>query len=539
VLAWYALPVLVHRFAPPAAVVETIETDDRIDEFTVPCGFTLPFQADTSDMVHILVETLARGQRDPIKKARQELADMGPSVLPELERRFDASYAQAFEHGIVENVLGVCTIAKEDWGLELLRRGARHPKESVRMGALSGLQRHGTAADYDLVLGLMPLASTPQSQSEILGTLHQLDRERFGKDLAGWLERKEFPLLERAACAACGDIEDPDTIERLRVQAESRALDLQLVLLGPAARAGNEEALAFLRAKLGDPDVSVREQALQALARSGLGAEVHVAMELDGDRRMRLLAAQVVAGLPDDPETRGWLSSGLSDEDRDVRALCMQELCRRADPRAIAEALEALRGDARSREAGINALREAFPVDPPTVERTYDFVTTLYAERQGGDPAVLAGLLQTLSQVPGTRSAEFLLEQGRTLGGRISGWRPHRWCVHEAINTGTAGREVLQRALPLEHDPLRRIDLLEAITQDATEEVRATLRAIIDDPAANPYERVYAASRLVLLGPWTEVAPYLKRVYLATTDPVVRPALHCLLWAWYGAASER
>ncbi len=538
-LAWYGLPAIMHRFDRPTVVIETIETDDRIDEFLAPCGFTLPFQADTSDMIHIMVETLARGQVTPLKHARQELAAMGPVVLPELERRFDASYAQAFEHGILENVLGVCTIATEPWGLDLLRRAARHPQETVRMGALAGLERHGTAEDYDFVSACLPISGSPQSQSEILAILHRLDRERFGRDLAGWMERNEYPLLERTACGWCGDVEDPATIERFRLLAETRPDDRKLFLLGPAARTGDEAALAYLRAKLGDPDPVLRDQALQAFARSGLGSEVHVVLELDSDPRLRLLAAQILGGLPADAETGAWLSMGLADGDLAVRSSCLQSLCRRGDPRAIAEAIEALRGDARSREVGIRALYEAFPVDPSTIDRTYDFLTTLLVDRQRGDPAVFIGLLQTLSQVPGARTAQYLLEQGRVLGGEIRGWRPHRWCVHQAINSGPEGRKYLRSVLPLERDPLRRIDLLEAITQDADDDERAILHGIIDDPATNPYERVYACSRLILAGPWTEVAPYLKRMYLATTDPIVRPALHCMLWAWYGAASER
>ena len=35
-------------------------------------------------------------------------------------------------------------------------------------------------------------------------------------------------------------------------------------------------------------------------------------------------------------------------------------------------------------------------------------------------------------------------------------------------------------------------------------------------------------------GPASEVAPVLKQVYNETTHTVVRPALQCLLWTWYG-----
>ncbi len=522
-----------------AEVVETLPTDDRIRHLVAPCGFTLPFEADTTDMTHVLVETLARGQRDALKQAREELAGMGPAVLPELERRFDASYAQAFEHGILENVLGVCTIASEPWGVGLLRRGARHPQETVRLRAVAGLARHGGPEDYDYVAGCMPLTTTPQSQGDILDALHVLDRERYGSDFAGWLERGEYPLLWRHGCALVGDLRSSDTIARLQAQADQKPADMKPFLLGPAAREGDEQALAYLRAALGDATPMTREQALRALGSSGLGHEVHVVLELDLDRRLRLLAAQPLAALPPSEETREWLSIGLADVDADVRAVCLGALCARGDPRAIAEALEALRGDARSRELGIGSLRGAFAAEPATIARAFDSLTALCAQREGGDPDLYVGTLRALAQVPGAPTARFRLARGRSLEGRISSWRAFRWCVFHAINSGPEGRAVFRAELATELDPLRRIDFLEVITQDTDDEVREILRGLIDDPATDPHERVYASALLIRQGPAKSVAPYLKRIWLATTDPVVRPALHCLLWAWYGAASER
>ena len=44
---------------------------------------------------------------------------------------------------------------------------------------------------------------------------------------------------------------------------------------------------------------------------------------------------------------------------------------------------------------------------------------------------------------------------------------------------------------------------------------------------------LYAADRLVRIGPASVVAPTLKRVTLRVEDPTVRPALQCLLWTAY------
>ena len=58
---------------------------------------------------------------------------------------------------------------------------------------------------------------------------------------------------------------------------------------------------------------------------------------------------------------------------------------------------------------------------------------------------------------------------------------------------------------------------------------------MILDERSTPYEVLYAAGRLVRLGPAAEQAPFLKRaVYFENTHEKVRPALQCLLWSWYG-----
>ena len=93
---------------------------------------------------------------------------------------------------------------------------------------------------------------------------------------------------------------------------------------------------------------------------------------------------------------------------------------------------------------------------------------------------------------------------------------------------------MLAERLAVETDPFRRLDLLNYIWQDHTDASRDILMSIVTDPTRDEYERLYAADRLIRVGPATVVAPVLKRVYLDSTHRYVRPAFQCLLWTWYG-----
>lgn len=539
-LAFYALKGrLGGRAAATAPTLEErLAADDRIGYLIHPCGFTLPYASDTSDVTRLLVQQLAKGQRDPIKQARAELAALGEPAVAELARRFDASYGQVFEAGIVENVLGVCTNMDGPWGLELLRRGAQHPKETVRLAAIDGLRRHGAAGDYDLVAGSLPLASSGATRADVGRCLLELDPERFCAELAGWMEdgewRDSWKHLMPLACAP----RRPETVERYAALAASVGdVELEPFLCAASARDGDAEAAAKLDAWLVDGNPAIRGMALEACARVDLVERVAARLESDDEHALRERAAQLLAGREPSERIDAWLTGGLADPSEGVRAVCMEALAARADARSIERALEMLKLDPSARSTAMRALRGAFRASPASQDRARDMLLRLFEERTRDTER--ASLLQALAQVPQRAAAQFLLQVGRQLEGEIEGWPAHRWCTHQILNTGRAGCELLLEELALETDPFRRIDLIAAVSSFAREEtplddVRAALEGIVDDPATSPHERVFAASRLIRLGPSSQVAPFLKRVYLANTDPLARPALQCLLWVWYG-----
>ena len=100
------------------------------------------------------------------------------------------------------------------------------------------------------------------------------------------------------------------------------------------------------------------------------------------------------------------------------------------------------------------------------------------------------------------------------------------------MRTGPAGRAFLAGALAQERDPLRRIDLLDAVGSVGDELGRRVLleALAVGDPGP---EALFAASRLVHLGPAELVATRIKRAAQDTRDGDVRTALWCLLWRWY------
>jgi hypothetical protein len=114
--------------------------------------------------------------------------------------------------------------------------------------------------------------------------------------------------------------------------------------------------------------------------------------------------------------------------------------------------------------------------------------------------------------------------------------RAHDWLMIQAANTDVAGRRFLADALPLETDPLRRLDLIDAVGSARDELARTVLLELVEQGSRSPYERLFAASCVIKVGPSWEVAPRLKRVAFSMQGPGesdARVGLQCLLWQWY------
>ena len=101
-------------------------------------------------------------------------------------------------------------------------------------------------------------------------------------------------------------------------------------------------------------------------------------------------------------------------------------------------------------------------------------------------------------------------------------------------NAGPASRDVLLERLGTETDPFKRLDLISFVWQDFEDDSFEVLLGVIEDGSRPSEERLYAADRALRMSHNVQLLPVLKRIYRGTSDPVLRPGLQCLLWAWFG-----
>jgi hypothetical protein len=227
------------------------------------------------------------------------------------------------------------------------------------------------------------------------------------------------------------------------------------------------------------------------------------------------------------------LAIGASDIVREIRKLCLGALVSRGDASARDTLLQMLSGPREDLETALHALRESFARDPELARAAFDILEKLARNERVAitDPRAID---RAIGQIPLPVATQFLVDRAATATGMVSGLPAARWYMQQAGNTGPPGRAFLRARWDDETDLARRFDLIMAGSFEKTDDVRIFLEHVIESERATPWEILFAADILVHLGPASHVAPLLKRATLRVSDPRVRPALHCLLWAWYG-----
>jgi len=510
---------------------ERLAADERISPLVSGCPFGKAYEGDTSNIIPILVDKLESGQQEPLRYARIELGRIGEPAIPELKRLYDGAFSDRWRAGVLTNVVDAVTRMEEPWGLEILRSAMLHPQESVRLRALDGITKHGSPEDYDTIALWLTAATNMSMRLEYASCMSALDPERFARDLADWIEQRMHQDIWVKVAGTVGATEDPEVAALLYAAREFTTGQVDAYLSAPAARLGNIAALADLRGMLVDELPDRRRVALDAVLRSKLFEEALVVLEQDESADLRVSAAQILAQAPASEELLEWLELALTDESPKVREAVLVELCRLGSERGITEAFALLEGTIADRQVGIRALRTAWDVEG-TATRAYGVLTRLFEERTHASAAEQVNFLQTLAQVPGRATAEYLMQVADRVGIDIRGISAHRWCAIQVVNAGQEAFAYMRERLASEADPERQIDLIEAVWQDKSEDSRELLLSLLHDADLNPHVLVYAADRLTRIGPTDVVAPLLKRAYLANTDAVARPALHCLVWTW-------
>jgi hypothetical protein len=557
-VAFFGLRRATEQPAPEPTLDERYQADDRIAVLLHPCTYGRPFQVDTSAMVEVLVSKLDEGvQLEPMRRAKQELARIGaPAALP-LRRLYDEASRDMWRVPIVLNVLDVCALSEDPFGLDIGRDALSVAREEVRARASYIFAKHGTPEDYQRVRAAFIGCTNPDNALKYAQAMKTCDRGLFhfevGDIIAGLVTDEggpsTAPLADSLAIEAA-DAVDPVVVDKLYQFSSGLAPRLRAYLIAPSAAqpdaTNHAAALDELRANLSDPLVGPRQNTAQALALAGLARELFPMLELDSDPRLRALAATLMSNAVREgtlaPElVIAPLQRGLGDAEGNVRAECLAALLRLGDPVGWTEALRRLEGSIEERDVAVRTLRDAWqflPAEAPDQARAR--LVQLYERRAGeGAPgSELTSVLSALGAVPGRATATFLLETAARLGDTpLRGITGHRWCLGQVYNAGPEARAVLRERLAVETDPIRRLDLISFIWQDTDPDAVEVLLGVVTDAARDRHERLYAAERLLHMGASNRVAPVLKAIYWESTDPVLRPGLQCLLWAWYGVST--
>ena len=548
-------------------IEERYQADPRLAALLYDCPFGRTFDADSSDLIPMMVSKLERGARAPLRAFIQELAAIGAPAIPELERTFNDCYGDPNLSGVLTNILTTCAIMDAPEGLDLGTLGLEHPRTTVRLAAVNVIAKHGDEHHYDAVKGWLPSATTAKEQGKLLQALQHLDPSRFHTEFVEMLEQGAYREAWLRVAPTLATVEQPDIIQKYWALALSLEFAGEVVpyLAAPAAKDGEDDALRFLRERLKADRVTRVQFTLEALRIVGLGREAAPVLLEDDRPQLRALAAKILAEGTMDEEVRAWLRQGLSDPDSNVRDACMVGLVRAGDKLAESQALALMTGNSIELSRAVKALNsnsvdstaaataaetasligdlEGDSLEPvggqltwvgsvDLAQRAYDVLTAEFA--QSPDRTTQLELLKAIGRIPSAASAEFLLDAAAGLGPFVGNLTSIRWCAGQAFNTGPEGHAVLRAHLPETTDPIARLDLIEFIWQDHSEASRELLMDLLAKPETSSYEKLYIADRLTQMRAATKVAPRIKQAYLASTHRYVRPALQCLLWQWFG-----
>lgn len=510
--------------------------DPRLAHLLGNCGRREPFLADTSDLVPALVTKLAGGNVDPQRRAREDLSAIGAPALDALERLFHESYGERFLAQRVQNVVEVLAwMPPTERGHGLILQALRHPQEAVRKAAARALTRVGLPGDYDVLSEVLPL-SGPDSQGDMLLAMLATDRARTEREFTAAVEAQDRPDLRRMLLPHVVTTRDPEVLARWKAVLHRTTGREQVFLNAALAKAGDAESLEFVRDQLvprGDP--TLRQTHAQALVTVGLGRElVPLLVAGDPDVALRKVAVDALDSEPVDDTVRAALRAAMSDPLADVRDPALTIAVRANDAGAVDVALQYLLGSREEFEVGLRALVARADQDPALAQRVFETLRAVYRGEAGSGNVDSRSLVRAIGQMKLEAAARFVLDLWKAGMPDIQQMPAHRWYALAASNTVPAGTPVLRERFAAETDPTRRMDLVMAITTFKTDETRAFLLAALDDERMTPAEILYLADRCTQFGPGPMMAPALKRVALRVNDPIVRPALNCLLWDFYG-----
>ncbi|QDV07376.1 hypothetical protein Poly30_29000 [Planctomycetes bacterium Poly30] len=538
-------------------IEELYRQDNRLRPVLAECQFDGVFNADTTDIPAILASKLDAGaQLEPQRRARTDLAAMGDEAAEALRRVFDSAMGDKWRNGVVKNVLGVCALSESDFGIPIAMDGLRHSAPDVRGEALLVLSQHPRKEYYDAIEAVLPGFKLEVHLERAMRGLHACDPERFTRGVEGWIEiagrRNGFiaSVLVDTALPLAARSRDPKIAERfLELEAETDGLmhRHRSYLLAPSAALGNETSIQRLKDQLASDEPQVRFHTFQALEAAGRVDDGYVLVETGVTPSERATALGTLLDTSYDAKRTAeqvadviaLARRSLQDEAPEVREVALRGLVKRGDGEGLAHLMQLLQGDLEERALATRAMRDMLGDQPEAADQARSVLIAQWDNEVTGSqrPEVMISLLTALGAVPGEATGLFLADTAELLGeNSVKGTSGFHWAVGQVFNAGPEARTVLRERIKTETQPLRRIDLIQFLWQDFSDESLSILLNILEDETKSGFERLYAADRLLRMGQPERVLPVMKRIHRTSGDQVLRSGLNCLLWAWFGPA---
>lgn len=518
------------RPATAASAPLPLAQDARIAYLLSPGTRHEHYDVDASNTLGILTETLEHGHRDPLRRAREELAARGEEGLAVARRTIDAHFESPDGGSHLRNALEIVQRSDAPGARELCLRLLRHRDVGLAALAAAALEKHGQPEDYEILMACFD-AADPEFKLRFLMAAAKLEPVRAQRQILDWIDRGELDGIWDECGSLLAIATAPDVVGRLSPHWPAMPPRFKALLAAPCARAGDEEALAFLRDEAHSAEQWRAESAVTALQL----AEMHAELDEVARRgkvpsaRMRALNGLAAPGVAERHAEA--FRSNLNFADDGVANAALAVLVRLRDPGAIGRALALVAGqDNEGLRTAMAALREPMRADPELARRVLAALEERRAPESGMELSEQMRTLQALGQVPLEEAARKLVERARTATGTVSGMSARRWLYQQASNAGPAGQLVLAEQLERCDDELERLDLIEAIAAWGGPVGLDVLARFVESDRARPYEVLLASERLARLGTVEQVAPLLKRVTLRVTQPDVRVALQALLW---------
>lgn len=534
---------------------ERYSQDDRIALLTGGCSFGATFEVDTSDPIQVLAGKLdAGGQLEPRKRAMRELAEIGEPARDALTRLYQDASKDRMRVRVAHTVLSVCAISDDPFGVEIALDGLLSTREDLRAEACLVLRKHPSPEYFDAVLAILRSFSMPSTGDHALEALFACDPGRFSAELKGWLEDRApdggyvvSSPVDTAATLVAGS-SAPEVLPHVRdilANVDGLLPRHRIFLQAPLARAGDAQARQDLRDNLAHELPKPRLFAAEALAKAGFVDDAYVLAATTADPEERMHVLSLVFGETYEPqrdeasqaEVQQWARESLTDGHAQIAELALQSLLRWGDDEGRATLMTLLAGTVPEREMAARAMRGSFDGRPDLAEQVRaNLIAVWDRERNGAQRSpVLESVLVSLGAVPGVATGRFILDRADEIAEMpAKPTRGYRWVIGQAWNAGPAARDVLLERLGTETDPFKRLDLISFAWQDFADDSFEVLLGVIEDSSRASEERLYAADRALRMSHNIELLPVLKRIYRGTSDPVLRPGLQCLLWAWFG-----